>query len=76
MFQELECGVLKLEKDYFIECVAERFGLLYGDAHGYGNLLDPRYFGDGMDIYHEDSTENFKDIVEDHLFKFPITFEG
>ena len=43
----------------------ERLDLIYGDAHGFGNLLDPRYLGDGM-------SESLRERTEDSLFLFPM----
>ena len=37
---------------------------MYGDAHGMGYLLDPRYLGDKM-------KRNLRKEVEDFIFKFP-----
>ncbi|KAH9274709.1 hypothetical protein BASA83_002906 [Batrachochytrium salamandrivorans] len=51
------------EKDFLIKLTAERLNFIYGDAHGFGNILDPRYLGDGMD-------RELRSQVEDLLFAF------
>ena len=48
---------------------------MYGDAHGIGNLLDPRYIGDGMNYVHEDDPMPFKEMVETFMYKYPIEHE-
>ena len=56
-------GCPRDQKEYLIKLTAERLKFMYGDAHGFGNILDPRYLGDGMD------REKRKE-VEDLLFAF------
>lgn len=53
------------EKQYLTKLAKSRFEFMYGDAHGLGNILDPRFIGDGMafDVQAE---------VEDFLFSFPL----
>jgi hypothetical protein len=52
------------KKTYLVELVQKRFQFMYGDAHGMGYLLDPRYLGDKM-------KRNLRKEVEDFIFKFP-----
>ena len=42
----------------------ERFDFTYGDAHGVGYILDPRYIGDGM-------SQQVSNKIEDFIFAFP-----
>lgn len=48
-FSEGDTGFEKREKDYLKKIVDERFQFVYGDAHGLGYLLDPRYTGEKLD---------------------------
>ena len=41
------------------------FQFIYGDAHGIGYLLDPRYVGAKMD-------KQLKGEIEEFLFNFPL----
>ena len=42
-------GVSQAEKAYILRMTAEPFDVMYGVAHELGNILDPRYLGEGMD---------------------------
>ena len=37
------------ERSYLKALTGERFKFMYGDAHGLGYLLDPRYLGEDME---------------------------
>ena len=52
------------QKNFIKERLQLRFELLYGHAHGIGNLLDPRYLGDNMSAEEQEE-------VEDILFQYP-----
>ncbi|KAH9245351.1 hypothetical protein BASA81_017180 [Batrachochytrium salamandrivorans] len=62
IFSEI-VGISLEQKDLPIKLTAERLNFIYGDAHGFGNILDPRYLGDGMD-------RELRSQVEDLLFAF------
>ncbi|KAH6600482.1 hypothetical protein BASA50_002268 [Batrachochytrium salamandrivorans] len=62
IFSEI-VGISLEQKDFLIKLTAERLNFIYGDAHGFGNILDPRYLGDGMD-------RELRSQVEDLLFAF------
>lgn len=42
----------------------KRFNFMYGDAHGAGYLLDPRYLGDGM-------PRSLRKEIENFVYNFP-----
>ncbi len=42
-------GVSQAEKANIRRLTAEQFDVMYGVAHELGNILDPRYLGEGMD---------------------------
>ena len=69
-FLDLEDKMIKLpnmdedKKTYLVELVKKRFEFMYGDAHGVGYLLDPRYLGDKMSC-------NIRKEIEDFIFNFP-----
>jgi hypothetical protein len=52
------------KKAYLVELVRKRFNFMYGDAHGVGYLLDPRYLGDGM-------LRSLRKEIEDFVYNFP-----
>ena len=63
MFTDM-VGVSQAEKAYVHKLITERFDfMLYGVAHGLGNILDPRYLGEGTDRV-------ARSQVEDLLFAF------
>lgn len=45
--------------------IAERFNFIYGDAHGLGYLLDPRFVGEKMD-------KKLRKEIEDFITNFPL----
>ncbi|CAB4038964.1 hypothetical protein BSLG_07742 [Paramuricea clavata] len=47
------------KKAYLVKRVKKRFDFMYGDAHGMGYLLDPRYLGDKMSHTLCKETEDF-----------------
>jgi len=54
-FLELPKNYRKLElsdpkKKYLEKLIKQRFDFIYGDAHGLGYILDPRYIGEEMDL--------------------------
>lgn len=55
----------KPEYTYMIMLSETRFKFMYGDAHGVGYLLDPRYIGKGITDY------DFKEKLEDFIYTFP-----
>ena len=69
-FPDLEDKMIKLpnmdedKKTYLVELVKKRFEFMYGDAHGVGYLLDPRYLGDKM-------SRNIRKEIEYFIFNFP-----
>jgi hypothetical protein len=52
------------ELQYLLKIIDDRWEFIYGDAHGVGYLLDPRYLGDRMD-------PELRKSVEDFIFHFP-----
>jgi len=46
-FEEM-ADITSAEITYLKDLVSTRFKLIYGDAHGIGYLLDPRFIGDGL----------------------------
>ena len=69
-FIELEDQMRKLpnieekKRSYLIELVKKRFEFMYGDAHGVGYVLDPRFLGDKM-------SRSLRKEIEDFIFNFP-----
>ena len=53
------------EVNFIKQLIKERFQFIYGDAHGIGYLLDPRYIGEKMD-------PKLKSEIEDFLIQFPV----
>jgi hypothetical protein len=46
------------ERSYMLKLNQHRFEFMYGDAHGIGYVLDPRYVGEGMPLAMRESIEN------------------
>ena len=51
-----------IQKKFILEKISERWDFIYGDAHGVGYLLDPRYLGEHMD---EDLKENVSTFIRE-----------
>jgi hypothetical protein len=47
-FQSLTAWLTAAEIKYLKQLASNRFEFMYGDAHGMGYLLDPRFVGDGL----------------------------
>lgn len=62
LFGKIE-SISQVEKDYLNKLTNDRFQFMYGDAHGLGYILDPRYLGEGME-------REFQMQCEDLLFAF------
>ena len=55
------------EKNYLVKVTNARARFIYGEAHGFGNLLDPRYLGDRMSF-------EFRADVEEQLIQFGVDY--
>jgi len=53
----------RLKANIQTDLVKERFQFIYGDAHGIGYLLDPRYIGEKLE-------RNLRLEIEDFILKF------
>jgi len=87
-FAEMTDRLTSAEIKYLQELTAARYSLIYGDAHGIGYLLDPRFIGEGLpadnrraledlliSIPENDataSTEERKMMLYDNLTKYVI----
>lgn len=63
-FENMTDVLTTAESVYLKELAAKRFKLIYGDAHGIGYLLDPRFCGEGL------PADNKRDL-EDLLISIP-----
>lgn len=63
-FQSLTAWLTAAEIKYLKQLAANRFEFMYGDAHGMGYLLDPRFVGDGL-------SAEIRRQVEDLLVSIP-----
>jgi hypothetical protein len=57
------------ERNYLKNLAKQRYEFMFGDAHGLGYLLDPRFLGDKL-------TLDFRSSLEDTLFKYSIHCES
>ena len=57
------------KKSYLVELVRQRFEFTYGDAHGVGYVLDPRFLGDKM-------SRSLRKEIENFIFNFPTEDGG
>jgi len=53
------------EKTFIQDLIEERFNFIYGDAHGLGYLLDPRFVGEKME-------KKLREEIEDFIVNFPL----
>jgi hypothetical protein len=63
IFQEMSTLSVQ-ERTYLQNLSKDRFEFMYGDAHGIGYLLDPRYCGNGM-------SQEVSEEIEEFIFQFP-----
>lgn len=54
-----KCGLPAKDVKVIKKLISDRFDFVYGDAHGVGHLLDPRYRGAGMDADTRRNVEPF-----------------
>jgi hypothetical protein len=63
-FRELSDKLNETQLDYLIKETEKQYQFMWGDAHGFGNVLDPRYMGMHLD-------ERTGDEIEKSICKFP-----
>ena len=56
---EAMSNLTEIEINYIQELTRSRFQFIYGDAHGLGYLLDPRYIGEKLEPKFRDELEIF-----------------
>jgi hypothetical protein len=59
-------GISLNERDYLLKLCQERFEFMYGDGHGVAYILDPRYFGQGI------NDRQFRKNLEEFIITFPV----
>ena len=57
--EEAMSNLTEIEINYIQELTRSRFQFIYGDAHGLGYLLDPRYIGEKLEPKLRDELEVF-----------------
>ena len=67
-FETEAAGLLLTEIEYIKELIKSRFQYIYGDAHGVGYLLDPRYTGEKLE-------PKLREELEEFIVNFPLDKE-
>jgi hypothetical protein len=65
-FAAMTISLTSSEIKYLEELSAKRFQFMYGDAHGLGYLLDPRFIGDGLSADHRREVEDVLAIIPEN----------
>jgi hypothetical protein len=66
-FTELKATIItEMEYQYLISITKQRYDFLYGDAHGFGYLLDPRFVGEKL-------SAELRSSLEDKLFDMKVS---